>query len=90
MCPRTSSFDYKRNVKRAEKQGRDTSFFKTVIYRLCRGETLEPHFQDHELKGKWKGMRECHLLPNWLLVYEQHEDEIILHRLGTHAELFKK
>jgi len=49
-----------------------------------------PIFRDHELKGKWKGMRECHLLPNWLLVYEQHEDEIILHRLGTHAELFKK
>ena len=79
---------FKRDVKRAVRQGRDLSLLKAAIYQLCRGEALAPHLR--ELKGKWKGWRECHLAPGWLLVYELHENEVILRRLGTHAELFKQ
>jgi mRNA interferase YafQ len=49
---------------------------------------LEPHHRDHDLSGQYKGTRECHIEPDWLLIYELTKDDIILIRTGTHSDLF--
>ena len=84
---RTSLF--KKDVKRMKRRGKDFAKFKTVIEKLVSRQHLEPHFQDHELIGQYKGTRECHIEPDWLLIYVRTEQDIILVRTGTHVELFK-
>lgn len=60
--------------------------------RLANGEILEEKYRDHDLTGNYKGCRECHIEPDWLLVYEILDDVIVLllYRLGSHSDLFKK
>ncbi len=65
---------FKRDLKLAEKQGKDTERLFQVVERLANGETLEPKYRDHDLTGNYKGCRECHIAPDWLLVYEVVED----------------
>lgn len=81
---------FRRDVKRAQKQGRDLAHLKLVIQRLCKSESLEPQYHEHLLSGNYKGMKECHLSPDWLLIYEIRDNKVIFHRLGSHSELFKK
>ena len=59
---------------------------------LANGGTLDEKYRDHDLSGNYKGTRECHIEPDWLLIYEIREDVLVLmlYRLGTHAELFRK
>ena len=61
-----------------------------IIKKLANGEKLEEKNKDHDLHGNWEGYRECHILPDWLLVYKYIEDELILYltRTGTHSDLF--
>lgn len=61
-----------------------------VVDRLLRGEILEPAYKDHILKGRYKGLHECHILPDWLLVYRIVNAELILELCytGTHSDLF--
>nr|WP_269203034.1 type II toxin-antitoxin system YafQ family toxin [Helicobacter pylori] len=70
--------------------GFDDSVLNKVILSLRKKEPLDPQFQDHALKGKWKPFRECHIKPDILLVYLVKDDELILVRLGSHSELFCK
>lgn len=84
---RTSEF--KRDVKRAQRQGKDLEKLKTVLGHLVKGEGLATKYRDHVLVGQYKGTRECHLEPDWLLIYELADDEIILIRTGSHSDLFK-
>jgi mRNA interferase YafQ len=56
--------------------------------RLANEEQLEPQFRDHKLSGEWQGFRECHVEPDWLLIYRIEGDEITFVRTGTHADLF--
>lgn len=77
---------FKRDVKRSK----DFSEFRRVVGLIASGESLEPRRQDHPLQGAYKGARECHLEPDWLLIYERSETQIILIRTGTHADLFGK
>ncbi|WP_000916170.1 type II toxin-antitoxin system mRNA interferase toxin, RelE/StbE family [Helicobacter pylori] len=70
--------------------GFDDSVLNEVILTLRKKEPLDPRFQDHSLKGKWKPFRECHIKPDILLVYLVKDDELILLRLGSHSELFYK
>ena len=72
------------------KQGREISPLIEVISRLAAGETLDEKFRDHELTGDWKGFRECHINPDWLLIYLINETDLILtlSRTGSHSELF--
>ncbi len=81
---------FKRDLKLAEKQGKDTERLFRVVERLANGETLEPKYRDHDLTGNYKGCRECHIAPDWLLVYEVVEDVLVLmlYRTGSHSELF--
>ena len=82
---------FKRDLKLAEKQGKDTERLFRVVERLANGETLEPKYRDHDLTGHYKGCRECHIAPDWLLVYEVVEDVLVLmlYRTGSHSELFR-
>ena len=83
---------FKRDLKLAKKQGKDLNKLYDVIERLANDEVLEEKYRDHDLKGEYEGSRECHIEPDWLLVYEIRDEVLVLmlYRLGTHPELFKK
>ncbi len=83
---RTSQF--KRDAKRQQKRGKDFTDFKHVINQLPAGQELEARYRDHTLVGQYKGTRECHIAPDWLLIYEVTDTEIVLIRTGTHSDLF--
>lgn len=84
--------DFKKEYKRITKQGKNREKIKIVIDKLACGETLEAKYRDHKLiKNKsFKDCRECHIEPNWLLVYRIKEKELILLLVetGSHSELF--
>ncbi len=84
---RTSQF--KKDVKRMGKHGKRFEEFKEVIKQLALGESLDAKYRDHALMGQYTGSRECHIGPDWLLIYERSEIELVLVRTGTHADLFK-
>lgn len=80
---------FKKDVKRVEKQGRDLERLKVVLQVLLGDERLAPHYRDHVLVGQYKGTRECHIEPDWLLIYELTKNELVLIRTGSHSDLFK-
>jgi mRNA interferase YafQ len=84
---RTSQF--KRDVKRNQRQGKDLGKLKDVLERLATGEELASQHRDHVLVGQYKGTRECHLEADWLLIYELAESELVLIRTGSHSDLFR-
>ena len=84
---RTSQF--KRDVNRMQRQGRELENLKRVLETLVKGESLATKYQDHVLVGQYKGTRECHIEPDWLLIYELAETEIVLIRTGSHSDLFR-
>jgi mRNA interferase YafQ len=79
---------FKRDRKRAGRRGKTLEKLDDLICRLTREEKLEPHFRDHKLGGEWNDFRECHLEPDWLLIYRTQGDEITFVRTGTHSDLF--
>jgi mRNA interferase YafQ len=83
------TLEFKRDVKRVQRQGKDLGRLKWVIERLVEGQGLSAEYRDHVLVGQYKGTRECHLDPDWLLIYELTESEIVLIRTGSHSDLFK-
>lgn len=82
---------FKRDLKLARKQGKDLDHLFAVIDRLADGEPLDAKYRDHALTGNYKGSRECHIEPDWLLVYEVIDDTLVLmlYRVASHAELFR-
>ena len=84
---RTSQF--KRDIKRMQRHGKDLRKLKTVLESLAKGEELAATYRDHVLVGQYKGTRECHIEPDWLRIYERAESEIVLIRTGTNLGLFK-
>jgi mRNA interferase YafQ len=84
---RTSKF--RKDVKRLQKRGKRFDEFQRIIRKLANDDSLEPKYRDHPLLGEYKGTRECHIEPDWLLIYEATEDELLLIRTGTHADLFE-
>ena len=83
---RSSAF--RRDVRRAQKRGKDTAKLRQVISLLLAGEPLPEQYKDHPLRGNWKGYRDAHLEPDWLLIYRIVGDALHLVRTGTHADLF--
>ena len=81
---------FKRDVKRMQKRGKNMEKLKRVIHKLVNAEKLEEKFRDHQLKGLLKDCRECHIEPDWLLIYRIDGSELCLVRSGTHADLFNK
>ena len=81
---------FKKSLKLAKKRGFDISLLENIVTMLQNNITLEEKYRDHELKGKYHGFRECHIQPDWLLIYLK-EDGILTLTLvdtGTHADLF--
>jgi mRNA interferase YafQ len=81
---------FKKDLKLAKKRGYDLSLLSIVVDTLAMGEPLAEKYKDHSLVGNFKGCRECHITPDWLLIYEISDDELILYltRTGTHSDIF--
>ena len=83
---------FKKDFKLAMKRGLKIELLEEVIAAFAMGEALPEKHKDHALTGNWFGHRECHVLPDWLLIYRI-EDEVLvltLSRTGTHSDLFGK
>ena len=85
-----SSTRFRRDLKLAIKRGYKIELLDHVVGMLAAGEKLPEKFKDHVLSGDYGGFRECHITPDWLLVYKIIEDELVLllSRTGTHSDLF--
>ena len=81
---------FKKDYKRTKKQNKDIAKLRAVIEKLVAGQLLEPKYKDHQLSGNWKGHRDCHIEPDWMLIYRITADDLYLERTGSHSELFKK
>ena len=81
---------FKKDLKAIIKRGYDINLLDKIIYLLSEGKKLPEKNKDHALSGNWKGYRECHITPDWLLVYKIENDILILTltRTGTHSDLF--
>ena len=86
---RTSQF--KKDVKLAGRRGKDLAKLKAVIDRLIDGGVLPPRYKDHPLRGDFAGSRDCHLEPDWILIYTLAEknSHVRFERTGTHSDLFR-
>lgn len=81
---------FKRDYKLMLKRGARPSLLEEVVEMLRTRQTLPPKYRDHELTGSYTGFRECHIMPDWLLVYRVEEEQLVLTllRTGTHSDLF--
>ena len=81
---------FKKDLKLAKKQNKNLDKLFEVIALLSEGVKLDVKYRDHDLVGNYKGARECHIEPDWLLVYQVIDDELILRliRTGSHSDLF--
>lgn len=81
---------FKKDLKLAKKQGKDVEKLYSIVEKIASGEPLDPKLKDHDLMGNYRGCRECHIEPDWLLIYELLDDTLVLmlYRNGTHSELF--
>jgi mRNA interferase YafQ len=86
LIVRTAS-QFERDGKRLEKQGKDMHKLQTIVEALQNRQSLPPRNRDHALTGQWKGVRECHVEPDWLLMYERGPVWLLLVRTGSHSEL---
>lgn len=84
------SGQYKKDYKRCQKRGYNMNLLKDVVAILAIPDNLPEKNKDHYLTGNYKGRKECHIAPDWLLIYEIYEDELYLDRTGTHSDLFRK
>lgn len=86
------SAKFQKDLKRVQRRGCDISLLREILLKLANGEALPEKSRDHALSGNYAGCRECHIAPDWLLVYRYQNDELILYltRTGTHSDLFRK
>lgn len=86
-----SSKHFKQDLKLAKRRGLNIGALREVISILASGKTLDPRFHTHSLDGNYRGFHECHVNPDWLLIYRIDADtkELFLFRTGTHADLFE-
>ena len=82
---------FKKDLKQAKKQGKDIDKLFDIIEKIANDEALDEKYRDHSLSGNYKGTRECHIEPDFLLIYEKIEGVLILSlvRTGSHSDLFK-
>ena len=86
------SNQFKKDLKLASKRGYDLNLLNNVVEKLANEEVLDAKYKEHELSGNYKGFKECHIQPDWLVIYRSENDILVLTltRTGTHSELFKK
>lgn len=78
-----------KDVKRMRKRGRDMGKLQEVVRLLANESALPPKHRDHLLIGQWAPARDCHVEPDWILIYTVDSDSLRLERTGTHADLFR-
>ena len=79
---------FKRDLKLCSRRNCNISKLKQALDILAAGQTLPPQYRNHPLIGNWRPKRECHLAPDWLLIYETNEQEVRCARTGTYSDLF--
>lgn len=81
---------FKKDLKLAQSRGYNLNLLENVVNTLASQQELSAQYRDHALSGNYAGFRECHIKPDWLLIYRIHNDELILFlsRTGTHSDLF--
>lgn len=81
---------FQKDLKRIQKRGYDMNLISDIIKKLANGERLPEKNKDHSLTGNYEGRRECHISPDWLLIYEYDDEFLYLYltRTGTHSDLF--
>jgi mRNA interferase YafQ len=84
------SSKFKRDVKRMEKRGKDMTKLRAVLVMLIEQQVLPVEYKDHPLRGDWKGFRDLHIEPDWLLLYRIEGEELQLARTGSHSDLFRE
>ena len=84
------STKYKKQYRKMVKRGLNMALLDEVVDMLVSGQTLPSKYRDHYLKGDWKGFKECHVAPDWLLIYKIENDTLLLtlQQTGTHSDLF--
>lgn len=80
---------FEKDLKRVLKRGKDLDKLKTVVSFLAQGQELDPKYRVHPLQGNWKDSRDCHIEPDWLLVYTTDTEFLRLERTGSHSDLFR-
>ena len=80
---------FEKDVDRANKRHYDMDKLAEAIRQLSKGDLQDRKYLDHPLRGKYEGLRECHLSPDWLLIYHASIEQVLLVRTGTHADLFR-
>ncbi len=82
---------FKKDIKQIKKQGKNLNKLYALVEKIAMGEALDKKYKDHLLSGDYSGFRECHIEPDWLLVYQIDDEEIILllSRTGSHSDLFR-
>ncbi len=90
MLKITSTKTFKKDYVKVAKRGKDISKINHVINLLEHELPLDSRYRDHKLSGKYFGCRDCHIEPDWLLIYKIFKQELILERTGSHSDLFKK
>ena len=83
------SGQFKRDVKLAEKRGKELAKLRALLCLLIEGKALPTQYLDHPLKGGWKGYRDAHIEPDWILIYRVTDNAIHFERTGTHSDLFE-
>lgn len=78
---------FKKDFKRVQSQGKNINELKDVMNKLAKKEKLEEKYKDHPLHGNYKGYRDCHIRPDWVLIYKVTDHKLILERTGSHSEL---
>jgi len=87
LIPRLSG-QFKRDVRKAQKRGKDMGKLRILLDLLLNEQPLPAHYRDHPLKGSWAGFRDAHIEPDWLLIYCIEGVELQLARTGTHSDIF--
>lgn len=80
---------FKKDFKRMEKLGKELNKLKQVVSAIANSEALEERYRDHALSGNWSGSRDCHIEPDWILIYRVDGDHLFLERTGSHSDLFR-
>ena len=85
------SNQFKKDYKLAMRRGLNMELLDDVIRRLASGEELPKEYKEHQLSGKWRGFLECHIQPDWLMVWEQNDEclTLLFIQTGTHSDIFK-
>lgn len=89
MRQNDASRQFKRDVKRMGKRGKNLARLRAVMDLLIDGKPLPGHYRDHPLRGEFAGSRDCHVEPDWILIYTIDGNLVRFERTGTHADLFR-